>query len=574
MHERSKDGKVFRYKKEPQVKFAVALVSNSVVLIEGGMGSGKSTLFRKHAKALCDVQTFSQQRIVPKIIAARLLVENTESLLRSEITKIRELAKDSNPNGFLFFVDGLDEVKNDDLSVSGFLQSIHNAISESTDVRVVVGSRPTWTIEESAEIHKLATRFRILPLSTDQIFKVVQQSCSVKAISSRLQGDLARSALFRSIPRTPLSAILLTRVLAADAKEIPQTLPELYSKYIELALGRWDITKGLMAEREYPIVRELLSIVAKYMLDNQIEELSEGEVLNIFKEYIGQREGLPEPIELYKKVCSRSEIIAINSNKGTFSFRHKSFAEYLLALHQKEHYGKAAPLTNPFHGYWLGVEYFYLGLIQDAGARIDKLSKLHLTVERQKLLRMLHFGNLMLAAYQTKYEHVNAAVYSVFLEMTQYFAEVKSGKTESVLKRLPELQFLATICFSLKESFEYDYFIPALLNAQTQTQCDNSLDSEQKYVCSFLIDAVRAGLGEKDVFQFLNSEKLQEVPWVVKLALHHIAIDEDLDLDYLNKLLKKIAKSKRGNNALNKYLINLYNQPMLAEPSVLNPRLH
>lgn len=320
-----------------------------------------------------------------------------------------------------------------------------------------------------------------------------------------------------------------------------------------------------MAEREYPIVRELLSLVAKYTLDNQIEELAEKEVLDIFSEYVSHREGLPAANYLYNKICARSEIIAINQVKGTFSFRHKSFAEYLLALHQKEHYGKAAPLTNPFHGYWLGVEYFYLGLIQDAGGRIDKLSKLHLTTERHKLLRMLHFGNLMLAAYQTKYEHINIALYKVFLEMTEYFTDVKSGKKESVLHGLPELKFLSLICFSLKQSFEYDYFLPALLNAQTLTQCDSGLDLDQKYVCGFLIDSVRAGLGEKDVFQFLQSDKLHDMPWVIKLGIQHVAQDEDLDIIHLNKLIKKIVKSTQGNKPLRKYINNLYEKPMIEE---------
>jgi hypothetical protein len=565
MQRRGKEKKVFSYKKAPRVALKTAVLSNRVVLIEGGMGSGKSTQFRKYAKRLCDIQTFSEERVVPKILHARSLLGDTEVKLKSEISKIRELAKNSNPNEFLFFIDGLDEINDDSIRISTFLQAIQDVVASTPDVRVVVGSRPTWTIEEGEELHRMATRFRIQPLSTEQIINVVQRNCNALTISTRFQGDLARSNLFKSIPRTPLSAILLTRVISADAKEIPQTLPELYSKYVELALGRWDISKGLMIEREYPIIRELLSLVAKYILDNQIEEISEQDVLGIFSEYVEHREGLPDATYLYKKICSRSEIVAVNSSKGTFSFRHKSFAEYLLALHQKEHYGKAAPLTNPFHGYWLGVEYFYLGLIQDAGPRINKLSKLQLDSERHKLLRMLHFGNLMLAAYQTKYQHIDAAVYDLFSEMTQYFTCVKSGQISSILHELPELQFLATVCYSLKQSFEYDYFLPALLNAQTQVQCDTSMDDEQKYLCSFLIDAVRAGLGEKDVFQFFNQEKLQNIPWAVKLGIEHIVSDEDLNLDHLNRLIKKIAKSKRDNKSLNMYIHNLYSKPMIED---------
>ncbi len=366
----------------------------------------------------------------------------------------------------------------------------------------------------------------------------------------------------KSIPRTPLSAVLLSKVLSAEAKEIPQTLPELYSKYVELALGRWDAGKGLIAEREYPITISLLSRVAAYMLENRLNELGTTEIIQMFSDYTKTREGLPSAEKLFQKIANRSELIEVNSNRGVFKFTHPSFADYLLALNQKENFGKNAPLTNPFNGRWLGVEYFYLGLIQDAGKRIETLANLILSSEREKILRALNFGNLMLAAHQTEYKHIEKAVSLVFSDTAQLFISITSGKVESRLAFLPELQLLATLTFFLKNAFEYDFFRKALDTAQLECQTEATENYNLQYVHSFLIDSVRAGLGEKDVYSFLAQADFASIPWAVKLGVTHVANDEDLHFEQIEKIIKKISKSRKSNSNLSKYLKTLYETPI------------
>lgn len=558
-----KTEKTLRFKKSRYTTFEKAIEVNRFLVIEGGMGAGKSTMFRKYAKKLCDPTIFQQRKIVPKIIHFREISESPATQLAAAINTLRQLASAAKPEKYTIFIDGIDEVKEtSEFSTIHKIKEISACAQQFDDVTIILGSRPTWTIEEGEQILKQGARYQILPLSLDQIYKVVQHNCAAMRISDRLRGDLAKSSLLRVLPRTPLSAILLAKVLSANPKEIPQTLPELYSKYVELTLGRWDVEKGLMTEREFPVVLSMLSKVAKYMLENELPTLSASEVIQMFNEYTKTRQGLPSANELFENLARRSELVNVNKENNTFSFRHKSFSEYLLALHQKEHFGKSAPLSNPFEGYWLGVEYFYLGLIQDAGLRIDKLSSIQLPGEREKVLRLLNFGNLMLAAYQTEYSHIEKAVFQVFIEITNHFLKVRSGEEESMLESIPELHFFCTLCFSLKDSFEYDYFRKALTTAQLTAQCDTSLNDEQRITLSFLIDSVRAGLKESDVFEFITSQDLAVIPWAVKLGIKHVSEDEKINVGHVNTLVKKIVRSQRGNINLQSYIHTLYTGSM------------
>lgn len=557
--------KFSRYSHKRRKTINKALEESRFFTIEGGMGSGKSTILRGLAKKFCDPASYHVEKIIPLLVQYSSIVEDAKERTLDLIEKASRGVDHRSAHRYLLLVDGVDEVKSaSEGRLVDTVRILFEVVKEREDLTIVLGTRPTWTIEEGQMLLQYLRRYQVLPLSLDQIVKVVQSNCVAFGISERLRQDLGKSALIRALPRTPMSALLLARVLSADANEIPQTLPELYSKYIELALGRWDIKKGLMAEHEYPIIFKSLSRIAKYMLDNELQEMAVSEVIAMLEEHGRTREGLPPAAAIFQRISERSEVVSINKIRQTFSFRHKSLAEYLLAALEKERHGQSAPLTNPFNGYWLGVEYFYLGLIQDAGSRIDKLSRMQLTTEREKILRIFNFPDLMLAAYQTEYSHIEGAVYNLVMELTKYFLEVRDGDSSTQLRQLPEVQFFAALTFSLRQQFGYNYFKKALDHAQIQCQCDASLTDEERAITSFFIDSVRVELGDGDVFKFLAEKDLASLPWVVKIAIKHTASDDNLKVDHVGKIVKRINKTIRGNAGVKQHLSALYEAPMSA----------
>lgn len=565
-----KSVKFTRRGKSNRFALDTALTRNNLIIVEGGMGSGKTTLLRHHMKMLCEPAGFQKERCLPKYIHFSEVADDIENKLFNIIEELVTKLEINNSDKILLILDGVDEVRSTtEKSFVDTLHQIKSFVNQKSNIKIVLGSRNVWTLEEGEDILKYASRFRILPFSFDQIIKVIQKKCESLEISHRLRQDLAKSNLMKVLPRTPMSAILLARILSANVSEIPQTLPELYSKYVELALGRWDIGKGLMTEREYPVVLAVLSRVAKYMLEHELHEIGTQEVLQMLIDYTKTREGLPKPENIFSRIADRSEIVVVNRDQQTFQFRHKSLAEFLLALNQKEHYGRSAPLTNPFEGYWLGVEYFYLGLIQDAGERIDRLSQIVLSDERHLTLRLFNFGNLMLSAYQSEYEHIEFALYKVFTELTSYFLNVRAGKLTSPLSVLPELQFFALLTRTLQDVYGYQYFRKALETAQIQCQLDNSFSEDERIFVSFFIDSVRASFKDPDSFTFLTSKDHKELPWVVKLGICHVQKDNNINLDHIDKLAKKLAKSRKKSPELKKYLYNLYMGSMATDPQKL-----
>lgn len=560
-----------RLKNESPLTLSQILETENFIIIEGGMGTGKSTLFRRYIKSLTINGAFQKERILPALIHFKDISDNLLLGIQQKIDFLNTIFPDDKEVNKYIFIDGLDEIQ-DNSSFFNNVSSLREIVRNDKSIKIIFGSRPMWDIEDEDILFKNFKRYSISPLSTEQLYKVIQFTCSElnKSVSDRLIRDLNRSenTLLRTLPKTPMSAILLARVLSSDIKELPQTLPELYSKYVELSLGRWDITRGLMAEREYPIIAKFLANLANYMLDNQLHEIALSEIKDQLKNYVTLREGLPSPDELLSKILQRTEIVNINKAKQTFMFRHKSFAEYLYALSKKDEFGKNAEIRNPFDGYWLGVEYFYLGLIQDCGQRIKKLSSLDDRIpESERMLRAFNLGDFMLAAYQTEYTYIEDSLYNIYLDMTKLFHQVKNKEIESPLSIFPEFQLFTIITFILKEKYEYEYFKKALADIQIKCQCDSSLDIEAKYIMSFLIDVTRCGLNENDAFSFLTDEKLVDLPWVVKLGVKHLAEGDKNKLPHLQKLAKRILKNTKNNVGLSKYLQNLYEKPMVELPA-------
>jgi hypothetical protein len=225
--------------------------------------------------------------------------------------------------------------------------------------------------------------------------------------------------------------------------------------------------------------------------------------------------------------------------------------------------GRGAPINNPFDGYWLGVEYFYLGLIQDAGDRIDQLSRIVVDDERHLLMKLLNFGNLLLAAHRTEYAYIEQSLHQLIIEIAKHFIDVGSGKKSSAFSETPKLQFLAILSLNLRYVLGFDYFKKALESVSLQIELDSGLSDEQKIVGSFLVDSVRASLGETDVFRFLIEKSSGDLDWVIKLGIYHVAQDEGLRTNSIEKFEKKMAKMRKGNNGLALFIKDLYETSMI-----------
>ncbi|MCU7237174.1 NACHT domain-containing protein [Pseudomonas peradeniyensis] len=549
----------FRSKQPKPTTLHEEIIKNRFVFVEGGMGSGKSELVRSAAKKLCDQQYTEDFKKVPYFTTYREL-QNLDTPLISVINEIEQELNDDTKE-IVIFIDGLDETQDDASQKVNFICSLAKELSEKLNTKLVVTSRTIHQEKLQEQIGKYFDHFEVSELSHSAIISFVERLCNNVKVSSKFRSDLENSPLMRALPRTPLSAILLGRLLSENVKELPSTLPELYSKYTELVLGRWDLQKGNGSEKEYETINRIVGSVAGHMLEHDLENLSLSEVTAIFKDYLSQRRTGQDPEALINSFLRKTEIIGYDEEKRTIFFKHKTFKEFFYATLKFQQTGLGAPIHEPFNIFWHGVEYFYLGIVRDAPERIEQISKIMPKDEMEELVKLSSFSDLLLAAYQTPYKVIEAAVSHAMLDTARLFLNSCTNQT-GWLNHIPELQLLCLFTYHMRKAYSYDFFLPALHEAKIQTELDTNLSDATRNATLFFIDSVLAELNDKNAFISLVENHENSLHWAIKLGIEFTSKDSDFVNSATKKIAKKTAKAMRGNINLHKYILELQDTPI------------
>ncbi|VXB60553.1 putative NTPase (NACHT family) [Burkholderia sp. 8Y] len=532
------------------------------VFIEGGMGAGKSELLRSTVLKLCEKEQINQHRMVPYFTSYRDLVANKEYKSGELLTSLRALIGDD-AKSIAIFVDGFDEIQGPIQDKVDDICRFANSLNERDDVRLIVSSRDIGEAILGETISKSFDKYIMCPLTYGAVVSVVQSICDNGGVSAKLRDDLHRSPLMRALPRTPLSAILLGTLLKENINELPSTLPELYSKYVELVLGRWDIKKGNGSEKEYETIQRLTAMIATHMLDHDLTSMSLAEVKAMFQTYLDERKTGQSLGRMLEGFTSRSELVSFNSETEQIMFRHRTFAEYFYAHALLMLKGKDAPVENPFAPERHGIEYFYLGLVRDSPERIKQLSSWVPRDMAEEFIKLCNFGSFLMAAYQTPYSVLEEALYKSFKDVAVHYVGVVRGEKRDWLSNLPELQLLSFFTFLVKRSYSYEFFKPALLEAKLQVELDCGLDEEQSVVLIFLLDAVLASLNDANAFKSLVDRHDANLSWAIRLGIKYSAQEVSFINSATTYMERKIKKSLKGNIGMSHYIEQLESTPLL-----------
>lgn len=546
--------------KNPLTKLSTALNKDRYVLVEAGMGYGKSRLLRQAAIEFCNHRKFSEHGVVPIFISYRDLVDVHKNSLANILEYLTVNEKlDLKKYSLLFVIDSVDEIKGDNQSKAETISAFISQLMPNENMRAVFASRP---FEEPLSVQTLdhcLTRYSLKPLSMQRLISFVEKICVKASITSRLKSDLQKSDLFKSLPKTPISAILLGRVLNAEAdKELPSTLPELYSKYLELALGRWAINKGKSSEKEYETTVILVRNIAKFMFENDLPEIGIGDAKTIVDEYLTKRETGQNTEHIFSNIVSCTEVFSIDEVKNKLFFRHRTFLEFMYAENMFIKHGKGAEIEHPFDGYWGAVNFFYLGKLKDCPEQLQNIFDLMPESEIEKIGKLIQSGSYLLASYQSPYEAITECVRKTFLEAADMFCQICDDPSKSNLGKFSEIHLLAVMTALMRDTFEYKFFERALRDVETDILLSVDAD-KRKAVAAFFIAAVRAGLGNKDAFEMLINDHLSNIPLALKLGMEHASKDAEMTNEALKRLEKKVARSRKGNPMLSR---TLYKIPM------------
>ena len=348
------------------------LTSTKRIILVGDPGVGKSgslakltiDMLKEASKLM--VHGISKGQIkIPILISAKefLEVDNHETLLEKYL-ETPELI-----NRFkvqVLMIDALDEI-----TLTQGKEVIEKAkrISKKLPCALIITSRKVDIIKTPP---KGFEKYELLPFEYGQALKLFEKLVKRKEILSNLKDGLEKIKF--QIPMVPLSLMLLID-LVEDNKEIPASVTELYDRFYDLMLGRWDSEKGIKVLFEYFVKRSFLAELAyKEFFESNRLEISQKEFENFLNSYSSRYDWDKEKLDGLIKEIKRAGILDIREK---IVFRHRSFLDYSTALYifdKRAEFGNLNDfiVNTYFDDTWGDVSFFYVGLMREISDIIIK----------------------------------------------------------------------------------------------------------------------------------------------------------------------------------------------------------
>ncbi|MDZ4712661.1 MAG: hypothetical protein SGI89_10095, partial [bacterium] len=345
-------------------------------LIFGDMGSGKSTIFKKMIldliKEYIARDDVNENCRIPILVLAKSFKFNFSLYNTIEMemkflsnNRILNLNKLLLEGEIIIFIDGLDEISEE--QVSDYLEEINRFTSTYEKTQVIISSRPSVTINKS-EIFSEYRRFEILPLDFQQIEELLEKWYPTAfELKEKLLNVLRKTFLSSAIPKTPLAITLLAIIFDENEKieEIPANITELYNKFTEIFLGKWDKENGMSSQDKFGIRTHLINHIALTLHFKNLLEITENDLFEILTVYKNSKRY--DEIEIEQLECDlmkRNPLLIKTDN--SYKFIHKSFQEYFASkgIEQTNQFIKNHEnflVENFLNEWWSNVILFYVG---------------------------------------------------------------------------------------------------------------------------------------------------------------------------------------------------------------------
>lgn len=341
------------------------------IIVSGDAGVGKTTALSK--LVLDELREVSEKIVggrsrdkiaLPVMMSAREMLgcEDCESFVRKCIEK-KQLA-----NGFeisTLILDGLDEVS---LEYRG--ESLERATKICVDMgwRLIVGSRKIDVVKNPPQ--GLAT-FELLPFEVSQAIKLFEKIVQKSSLLEALKEGLPK--VISQLPMTPISLTILIEI-AEEYGEVPASLADLYNRYFEIVLGKWDFRdKGIESLFQYETKIHFLAEIAWIeFVQKNLVEITRKEFDVFVKGYIKKFGFGTDWLNKFIKEIEKSGLIEV---RDMMSFKHRSFLDYFAALYMFNNKDEFANIeeTNAklyFSDLWTDVTFYFVGIKRAMTSRL------------------------------------------------------------------------------------------------------------------------------------------------------------------------------------------------------------
>lgn len=518
------------------------IAARRIILVEAAAGMGKSKLLRTIVEHFANPISYYKEKTVPIYLTYSAFVTKHARSLTSAVKEVlgeKTVSALEDDTKILLLIDGMDEKDESPSEQASSFDAILTESKQNEKFHVLVTTRYLSNPQESELSAKGIVLFELRELTLQKVTAFLTKICTQINLTGRILEDLKRSPLFKQLPKSPIAAILLGRLLRDNQKEIPSNMTELYAQYLEIILGRWDIEKGLQTQKEYEALDSILTDIATYFVENELGYLSIDEAMGYFSGYLGKRNLGISAESLFQKMVNRCEIVFVDVERNRLAFKHRTFAEFLYAKRLVRS-GNTKITTKALEIYWMNVFFFMAGLLKDCPEQIEQYVALVPENEMQQWLKIINTGSMLLAGFATPYEHVESAVRRIYEETAKLYKDAIDGKRElEVAKthRMSAVELLGLCQWLLKHNYSFEFFQKAVESAAYALEADGESKGHRPYALFFLFTTSLA-LGKPEVTELVIRSLGVDIPLAIRLGFHI----EGKSIKEKSKNLKKLEK--------------------------------
>jgi hypothetical protein len=524
------------------------------ILLLGEAGSGKSRALAKYcidkyklAAARLTARQSKRALAIPVLVSARELVDTNG--LHRELTLIpSELQGRLHVDALL--VDGLDEVA-----------AVHRdavlarakTIAKEHHASLIVSSRNVASLRAAPEGF---IRHELLPFQISQAAKLFEKLLAGASQLPELKAGLEK--IRGQIPFNPLALLLLAEVVV-ERKEVPASITELYDRYFDQVLGRWDTERGITVLFDYLVKRRFLAALARFeFYDRDRLSISRADFQRFASDYAERFGWTSEQFAQFVPELERTGVLVGDEE---VQFRHRSFLEYFVAYHVSDNpfsYGDRVGFVGNayFDEIWSEIAFYFTGLARTLYPELlnhiigFRLGEAEYPLEKMMIGRLLQAGwhsetEVKARGIEAALERVPAGIREIAQLATSLAPE---GKAPVVIT---DLAVLVTVETSLSSTFLEPQLRAALAKEELNIPSLDGLYRRLTLVrglARFSAESeLESWLGQIQAdIRKLGLDSLDEARLLVQIALAEPANAELVKR--VNRRLGRILKANKGLN--------------------------
>lgn len=356
--------------KEAHRKFAESLV------IEGGPGSGKTSFCRWNALVDASKLVAEQENVLPIYVPLHELsaaADGTfDDMFLSQLGRsvmIPERLASRSDMARRLYLDGLDEVA-DAEQRSKLVRTAQAGATALVRCQLIITTR-TYVREP---VLSSALRITLSGLDADELKKLALLWLDNDSVAAEtFMQQIPVNSNLRTVAGVPLLATVMLLVYKRTGR-VPENRARLYSVFVHLLCGGWDLAKGIIRVSHFGVAHKLsvLNVVASQLHHERKKEFNE-----LWFVAAAKRVAVRQNTTQLRALLAELLLDGIVSRTGTtYEFAHLSFQEFFTArelLGDPSGSSRQKALSAFLEGdqWWREVLMFYIGLSEspDAVAR-------------------------------------------------------------------------------------------------------------------------------------------------------------------------------------------------------------